>query len=207
MSGSNIVLQTGPRARVVRPVEQVITRRAHIIDEGVPWTAALERDYWHNHVGKLMPGDAVEIHSADHRIVFEMRILDCNAAANPVFLDVVFRPIVPADLDLPAPPQQIPARYAVREAPGGGAYRVIDLETGEAVHPNNKDRHGATELCSEMNAALEFTAGQVRNALARVQAADPAPTRSPGAARTAAWRAKRRAAAATQEPPQGGEAA
>jgi hypothetical protein len=53
-----------------------------------------------------------------------------------------------------------------------------------------------------MNNALEFTAGQVRAALARVQeATEPAPTRSKAAERTAKWREKQRAAveaAATQ---------
>lgn len=201
MDGSSVILQPPARAKSVRRAEQLVTRWAHIIDQDTDWREALSIDYWqHTVASKLMPGDAVEVHAADHRIVFEMRVLDVNVAAAPAFLEIAFRPIYPADLDLPQPAPQIPPRYTVRPAPGGGgAYRVYDTETARQVHENDKDRHSANELAAEMNRAVASSGAQIAAAFARHQAAadEPVPPRTAAAERTARWRARKTAEAAT----------
>jgi len=203
MDGGNIVIQTGPRAQVMRRTELVFNTWSHHMDAEIDWRAALNKDYWFNVAAKLRPGDKIEVHSHNHAVAFWLYVIDINTASDPTFWDVAYLPIYPRDLDLPQPEAQVPPRYAVREAIGGGLYRVVDLETGMRVHDNDKTLHSAQELCSEMNKALAVTTGQIADALSRVQAAtDPEPTRSPGAERTAAYRARKRAeaeAAATQQ--------
>src|SRR4051812_3712193 len=121
------VEQHEAKSNTVRRIESVFSKWGHVIEEGVDWRAVLKREYWTGQQGaaeKFRPGDVVEIHSFDHFLVFEMRILDVNVSSDPIYLQAEFRPIVPADLDLPAMPRQREPRYIVRQAPGSSNFRV-----------------------------------------------------------------------------------
>jgi hypothetical protein len=96
-------------------------------------------------------------------------------------------------------PQRVP-RYVVRQAPGSSLFNVVDTASGKAVTEHPRDRHGAMELAASLERGLAATTAQVAAALARVEAATgPAPDRrTKAAARTAAWRERKRAEAAAQ---------
>ena len=205
------MMVTTKRAQVVRRIEQVRNTWGHDISDGVDWTEALCREYWHSALEKFLPGDRVEIHSFDHRIQFTMLVLDVNAQSDPLYFDAAFLPVYPPDLRLPElPPQRVP-RYQVRQAPGSSLFNVVDNSTGKPVHENPKTHHAANEMCSELERGLAVTTGQIADALARVEAAtDPAPDRREKAReRTRRWREQQRAAAeaAAAAATQGGEAA
>ena len=112
-------------------------------------------------VDRFRPGDIVSIHSFDHRVQYNMHILDVNTSADPIYLDAVFLPVYPVDLELPAMlPQALP-RYTVRQAPGSGLFCVIDSATGQAVHDNGKDRGSALEMAAQLERALAATGAQI----------------------------------------------
>jgi hypothetical protein len=188
------------RAKIVRRMESIFNSWAHLIEENVDWTEALSREYWGSVIERFRDGDSVEIHSFDHRIQFVMRIISVNTAANPMYLEAVFQPVYPADLQLPALPRQISPRYAVRQAPGSSTFRVIDLETGLPVHDNTKDRYSAMEMAVELERGLALSGAQIASAFARHHtAAEESVTSEPavtaGAARTRKYRARQRAEA------------
>jgi hypothetical protein len=213
MDGMNIT-PTTERASIMRRVEMIFSTWAHQMAPEVDWRVALQKDYWSNVASKLQPGDKIECHSHDHSVAFIIYIVDINVSASPSWWDVAYLPLHPRDLDLPQPELAPPPRYVVRPSLGaGGSYRVLDQETGQAVHPNDKPLHAARELAAEMNAALAHTVSQVRAALHRAQEAtdDPAAmTRAErNRERSRLWREKDRAAkaaAAEAAAAQGGEA-
>ena len=201
------ITNTAPKAQVVRRAGVIFTQWEHVIDEGIDWHEALSRDYWARVVDRFRPGDMVIIHTNDHMVQFRMLVLDCNTAADPVYLHVAYQAIYPADLQLPQPQPQLPPRYVSRQAPGSSAFHVVDMETGKATHDHSVDRHRAQEMEAELNRALDFSNERMVSALARqFEAADPAP-RSKAAARTAAWRERKRAEAAEATAAQGEAAA
>jgi hypothetical protein len=187
-------------ARVMRREETIISKWAHIIDADTPWRAALEPSYYAQVAHKLEPGSSIEVHTADHAIAFLVYVKDVNVTAAPVFLDIAFSPLCPADLDLPQPKPQAPARYVVREAAGGGSYRVVDLQTGQRALANDTDRRHAMEVATEMNNAVSLSetlqTASFANLLAAAQSVtdetDEAPVVSPGAERTRRYRARQR---------------
>ena len=138
--------QTDVSLRVKRPTillrrESVRNVWGHDIADGLDWTAALSREYWASVIEKFRPGDHVDIHSFDHRIQFTMLVLDTNTSTDPIYFDIAFLPVYPADLRLPVLPPQREPRYQVRQAPGMGAsFNVIDTSTGRPAHENPKYR-------------------------------------------------------------------
>jgi hypothetical protein len=194
MDGNVTLTAPPPRARIMRRTEIIRNTWAHDIEEGVDWPEALNREYWANVIERFRDGDSVEIHSYDHRIQFVMRIISVNTHCDPMYLEAVFQPIYPADLQLPAMSPQILPRYAVRQAPGSSTFRVIDLETGLPVHDNTKDRHAAMELAAELERGLALSGAQVASAFARQHHTAEHPV-TPGAARTRRYRARQRAEA------------
>src|SRR3954451_13776511 len=93
-----------PKAQNVKRTEVIRNSWATGLADGVDYREALSREYWLNVADKLRPGDRVEVMSFDYRIQWTMLILDCNTAANPIYLDAAFLPVSPADLELPAMP-------------------------------------------------------------------------------------------------------
>jgi len=178
-------VQSPKRAEVVRRIEIIRNTWGHDIPEGVDWTAALDREYWMNVVEKFRPGDKVEIQSADHLIQFDMRIIAVNTVADPIYLQAVFLPVYPPDLPLPEMARQRPPRYTVRQAPGSSLWNVIDLESGQAVNDNPRDRSGVMELSATLERAL--LASDITRAVDQ-------PIRSKAAARTARYRQRTKAA-------------
>ena len=181
-----------PRARVVRRTEALMGSWMHIMDEDVYYEEAISRDYWAPQMEKFRPGDRVEVHSFDRRIVFFLQILEVNTATDPVYFEFAALPIYPPDLHLPeVAPQKLP-RYAVRQAPGGGGvFNCIDLSTGGAVNANPFDRHRAMELASSLERGLATGAEQLAAGAARQAAVSV----TPGAARTRRYRQRQRSAA------------
>lgn len=155
------------KAQSIERIHYVRSVWAHDLPDGVDWTSALSRDYWVNVVERFRPGDRVEVHSYDHCIQFTMHIIDVNTASDPIYLDAVFLPVYPTDLQLPTlPPQTVP-RYAVRQAPGSSNFNVVDTSTGRPVHENPKGRYAAQELAAEMERALAFSHKQAEEARTR----------------------------------------
>ena len=196
-----IDIKPPPRARVVRRTEALMGSWVHVMDEDVHYEEAVSREYWSHHLENLRPGDRIEVHSFDRRIVFFLQILEVNTATDPVYFEFAALPFYPPDLHLPAvAPQQQP-RYAVRQAPGGGGvWNVIDLQSGAPVNANPFDRHRAMELASSLERGLAQGAEQLATEAARHQAASPGARRTKAAARTARWREKQRAEAAAAAP-------
>lgn len=127
----------------------------HVVPEGVNWRDCLTREYWGRNLERVRAGDTCEIQTNDHRIIFEMRVLYCNPATDPPTLDLVFRPIYPADLELPVLPRQRPPRFEARMLPGGGSFTVLDLKTGERVRDVPLRREAALELANSLERAAD----------------------------------------------------
>jgi hypothetical protein len=196
MDGIDIT-EAPKRASIVRRTEAIRNTWAHDIEENVDWTEALSREYWGGHIEKMRPGDRVEIHSFDHRIQFTMLVLDVNTHCDPVYLDIAFLPVWPADLRLPEVSPQRQPRYAVRQAAGSSTFNVIDTSTGMPVNANSISRHSAQEMAATLERGIASSAEQLAAEFARHQAT-VTPVTS-GARRTAKWREKQRAEAATAE--------
>src|SRR5437763_1417193 len=101
--------QTDVSLRVKRPTillrrESVRNVWGHDIADGLDWTAALSREYWASVIEKFRPGDHVDIHSFDHRIQFTMLVFDTNTSTDPIYFDIAFLPVYPADFRLPVLP-------------------------------------------------------------------------------------------------------
>src|SRR3954469_17398409 len=80
----------------MRRIESIRNTFGHDMTEGVEWRAALDREYWMGVVDRFRPGDVVAIHSFDHRVQYNMHILDVNTSADPIYLDAAFLPVYPA---------------------------------------------------------------------------------------------------------------
>jgi hypothetical protein len=201
MDGMTIA-EAPKRASIVRRIESIRNTWAHDIPEDTDWRDTLTREYWGSVVERFRSGDRVEVHSFDHKIQFTMLVLDVNTSASPLYLNIVFLPVYPPDLRLPeVPPQRIP-RYQVRQAPGSSNFRVIDLSNGLPVHDNDKSYSAAQEMASSLERAI-ISAEAMHLAddfLRQHHAAEhPVTPVTPGARRTAKWREKQRAEAATAE--------
>jgi hypothetical protein len=166
---NDIATVTMKRATNVRRAGILFSTFEHVLEIGDDWRIALDRTYWLGCLDKLIPGSTVVCHSADHAIRWELLVIDSNTAAG--YLHMAFRPIWPPDLELPQPPLQVPPHFGVREAPGGGAFRVHHLATGAPVSPgDNKDRRGAEEQAAQLERAYVASTVQLANAFAQHQA-------------------------------------
>ncbi|MGH7095607.1 MAG: hypothetical protein ACREFB_19005 [Stellaceae bacterium] len=108
---------------------------AHTMAPDTDWQVALDASYWTNVAEQLRPGDRIEVHSADHRVQFEMLILACNHRARPrVHLECGFRALWPLDLELPEPTKADRARFSVRKMAGmANRFEIYDGEAGAVV--------------------------------------------------------------------------
>jgi hypothetical protein len=149
-----------PVAPPLKRIEHVFSAYGHVVDEGVDWRAVCTQKYWGKNIERFRDGDTVEVHTHDHRIIFVMRILSVNPAAN--YLDCVFLPVFPPDLALPEMPRQRAPRFEARMAPGGAGYIVLDLRTGERCGQNPTARGVAVEQAAQLEAALNATEEAMR---------------------------------------------
>jgi hypothetical protein len=192
------------------PTESLMNNWIHIMEENVYYEEAISREYWAPQMEKIRPGDRIEVHSYDRpgdrievhsydrRLIFFLQVLEVNTATEPVYFEFAALPIYPPDLRLPEVLPQRAPRYAVRMAPGGGgAFNCIDASSGKPVNSNPMDRQRAMELASSLERGLATGAEQLAAEFARHQAT-VTPVTS-GARRTAKWREKQRAEAATAE--------
>jgi hypothetical protein len=164
--------ETTSKAAPLKRREYEFNQWGHTVPEGNDWRECLTREYWLRNLERIRAGDTVEIQTNDHRIVFEARVLYCNPATDPPTLDLTFRPIYPADLELPALPRQRPPRFEARMLPGGGQFTVLDLKSGERVRDIPLRREAAQELAN----SLEKAADEVeREALAAELYREPVP--------------------------------
>jgi hypothetical protein len=193
---------TMKRAREVRRAGVILSVWEHVIEEGTDWREALSRSYWLNCADKLRAGDTVIVHSSGHFIQFQMLVLDVNSASAPAYLNIGFRAIWPADLELPAPPVQVPPGYGIRQAPSSSNFRVIDMETGLPVHLGEKERREALEYAAELERGLAATGAQIAAGFARHMAERDAVTEeedvTPGARRMRRLRERQRAGESAQ---------
>src|SRR5882762_8786258 len=145
-----------PRAREVRRQDILFSKWCHVIDQGIPWQAALSKEYWDLHLGKLRSGDSIEIHSSDHAIRFQMHVIDISQAVD--YLLVGFAPLWPLDLLLPKGlPLQRPPRFVVRQLAGSSLFGVVDLQSGAGVDERQYDRSTAQELAATLERAAEHS--------------------------------------------------
>jgi hypothetical protein len=181
--------ETSLRAANLKRTEHVFGTWGHVVPEGANWRACLSREYWFKNFEKLSAGDTVQIQTADHRVWFEMLILYVNAATDPVTFEAVFRPIYPADLELPALAKQRPPRFEGRTFPGGdGSWCVVDLRTGERTHENSLRKQAALELSANLQRAADNAEAEAQMAelyqpptAAMTAAAAPRPAAAEGA--------------------------
>lgn len=177
-----------PRAAVVKRSEVLKNSWMNVVEPGVPWQAALSKDYWSLHMGKLMPGDTVEIHSSDRAVRLLMHVIDVSPATD--YLLVGFAPLWPLDLALPAGlPLQKPPRFVARQAAGSTLFSTIDLSTGAAVDDHARDRSQALELAATLERAAEHSEEQIARHLDH---AEDAPAKSKAAQRMKRMRERRK---------------
>jgi len=128
--------------------EYVRTLRGFVLPEGMDWREALKPAYWHNVVAEVRPGDRIEVHSADHRVQFEVLVFGANDRADTVRFDVGFKAIWPLDLGLPEPITRSES-YRAKPMPGGG-WVVVEVVSGQTL-----GRFGKESEAREAIAVLE----------------------------------------------------
>ena len=103
---------------------------------------------------RLRDGATIRVHSADHRVVFDVFCIHVNQAADPILLELQFRAILPADLVMPELAPQRLARYETRMFPGSdGQFGVVDLRTGKHLRDNPLRRSDADQLAANLERA------------------------------------------------------
>jgi hypothetical protein len=129
----------------------------YLVPDGEDYRLCATREYWlARNTERLRDGATIRVHSADHRVQFDVMVIHINQATNPITLELVFRPILPVNLLLPTPPVQRPARFEARELPGAsGGFGVLDLHTGCHLRENPMRRADANELAASLQKAAD----------------------------------------------------
>ena len=65
----------------------------HFLGRDTDWQEVFNRSYWENVAFKLRPGDAIEVHTHDHRIQFVLHLLNVNHRVAPPVMEMVARAI------------------------------------------------------------------------------------------------------------------
>jgi hypothetical protein len=167
--------------RLSRFADSMRTVRGYVCGPDEDWREALSPEFWHNATGRLQVGDRIEVHSHDHATQFFVLIFGANDRGS-IRCDVGFAPIWPLDLQLPGPSIR-EARY--RSVYDGNGHNVVEIVSGEVLGV-----FGREPEAREAIAALEARDASTVTPLAPVTPAKP--TVSPGAARTARYRARHR---------------
>jgi hypothetical protein len=118
---------------------------------GTPWEETLKPEYWARSFEKLRPGDTITVHSSDHFVVFEILVQDINPRVAPIYFVMQYRPLYPADLELPAPPSMAAQKYHVRTMRGSNLFQIV-YNLGDVVR-DRMGRSDALDACLALNDA------------------------------------------------------
>lgn len=124
----------------------------HILPPDVDWREPLRASYWRDVLRKFMPGDPIDVATADFSLVYQLLVCEVQDVAGYIRLQA--RPLFPHDFELPPVVNSMDRpRYGIQVSPqGGGNYCVVDLQTGEIVR-NPLDRIAANDLAYSRNEA------------------------------------------------------
>jgi hypothetical protein len=163
--------------RLYRFAESMRTLRGYVFGPDEDWRAGLDPSFWHAATARLQAGDRIECHSADRSVQYNIFVMGANDRGS-IRCDLAFAPIWPLDLELPSPSIR-PARYRSRD--NGNGVDVVEIVTNEVLGVFGREPE-AREAIAALEARDALDASNVT----------PAKSVSPGAARTARYRARHR---------------